>query len=56
TRQFGLKIYVDVEILVDENLSLLKAHEIAEGIHDEIEQNIPEVIHCMVHVNPGKKA
>jgi cation diffusion facilitator family transporter len=56
TRQFGLKIYVDVEILVDENSSLLKAHEIAEKIHHEIEQNLPEVIHCMVHVNPGKNS
>ncbi|NLC25966.1 MAG: hypothetical protein GX777_05000 [Fastidiosipila sp.] len=30
-------------------------HRIAHDIHDEIEEKIPNVKHCMVHVNPGTK-
>ena len=52
TRIFGNKIYVDLEILLDGALSLEKAHDIAEEVHDDIEENFPKVKHIMVHVNP----
>jgi len=52
TRLFGNKIFVDVEISADKNLTLENAHEIASNIHDKIEENIKNVKHCMVHVNP----
>lgn len=52
TRQFGARAYVDVEIAADGSLTLIAAHEIAEQVHHAIEQNFPEVKHCMVHVNP----
>lgn len=52
TRLFGAKIYVDVEIGADGNLTLYKAHDIAQRVHDNIEKNFEEVKHCMVHVNP----
>ena len=52
TRIFGAKIYTDVEIAADGNLSLYDAHSIAERVHNEIEKNFPDVKHCMVHVNP----
>ncbi len=52
TRVFANKIYIDIEITVDSNLTLHKAHEIAEAVHDKIEIAIQEVKHCMVHVNP----
>jgi cation diffusion facilitator family transporter len=52
TRIFGNKIYVDVEIRVDGNYPLKKAHKIAEEVHSSIEQNFPKVKHIMVHVNP----
>lgn len=55
TRKFSSRIYVDVEIAVDRNSSLIAAHEIAERVHDGIEENFPEVKHVMVHVNPGKE-
>ena len=53
TRIFGNKIYVDVEILVDGTKTLSEAHNIAEEVHDDIEQNITKVKHIMVHVNPA---
>lgn len=52
TRLFGAKMYVDVEISVDGNMTLFYAHETAQTVHDEIEKNFPAVKHCMVHVNP----
>lgn len=52
TRKFGNRIYVDVEISADGESTLRKTHEIAENIHDSIEENIESVKHCMVHVNP----
>ncbi|MBR4957931.1 MAG: cation transporter, partial [Phascolarctobacterium sp.] len=52
TRIFGNRIYVDVEISVDDMLPLIEAHHIAETTHTAIEANFPLVKHCMVHVNP----
>ncbi len=52
TRIFGNRIYVDVEISVNDHLTLLEAHKIAELTHAAIEANFPLVKHCMVHVNP----
>ncbi len=53
TRMFGNKIYVDIEILADGQISLLAAHEIAERVHSAIETRFCEVKHIMVHVNPS---
>lgn len=52
TRLFGAKMYVDLEIAADGNLSLSESHQIAEAVHRAIENNFQEVKHCMVHVNP----
>ena len=53
TRYFGNKIYIDVEISVDRNISLLDAHDIAEEVHDNVENNFENIKHVMIHVNPG---
>ena len=52
TRMFGSKIFVDVEIGLSGEVTLEYAHSIADEVHDEIEEKIPAVKHCMVHVNP----
>ena len=54
TRMFGNKIYVEIEFSQNENLTLRESHEVAERVHDRIEQEFPNVKHCMVHVNPSK--
>ena len=53
TRVFGNKIYVDVEIRLDETYTLKQSHGIAEEVHNQIEQNFSKVKHIMVHVNPA---
>lgn len=52
TRLFGSMIYVDIEISADGSLTLNRAHDIAENVHNEIENLYKNVKHCMVHVNP----
>lgn len=52
TRLFGNKVYVDIEISADGNMTLFEAHDIAEDVHDLMEKDFPDVKHCMVHVNP----
>lgn len=53
TRMFGNRIYVDVEIGVDKNLTIEEGHEIAEHVHDALELSFAQVKHVMVHVNPA---
>lgn len=55
TRQFGNKIYVDLEIAVKRDISLVDAHAIAENVHSGLERQFPNVKHVMVHVNPAEK-
>ena len=52
TRQFGNRIYVDLEIAVKQDISLRDAHGIAERVHSAVEQEFPNVKHVMIHVNP----
>lgn len=53
TRQFGSNmVYVDLEISCDPELKLKDAHKIAQAVHDEMENKLPEVKHCLVHINP----
>lgn len=52
TRQFGNKIYVDLEIAVQADISLRDAHGIAERVHSAVERTYPNVKHVMIHVNP----
>jgi cation diffusion facilitator family transporter len=52
TRQFGNRIYVDLEIAVKADISLRDAHRIAERVHSAVEKEFPKVKHVMIHVNP----
>ena len=56
TRLFGSKIFVEVEIRMAANKTLVEAHETAEQVHDAIEREFAAVKHCMVHVNPDLTA
>ena len=46
------RIFIEVEVSVDDNLSLKKAHDIAENIKEEIIKNNNEVKGVSVHINP----
>ena len=55
TREFGSRLYVELEIALDDTLTLNAAHAIAEGVHDDVEKAFPQVKHIMIHVNPAGK-
>lgn len=52
TRVFGNRIYADIEISVNGDMSLKNAHAIAENVHSAVENLFPDIKHIMVHVNP----
>ena len=54
TRLHSNLLYVDLEIAVSRNLSLIAAHEIAEKVHDALEASELKIKHCTVHVNPAE--
>ena len=51
TRQYSNKLFVDVDIAVDSEISVYEGHNIASKVHDSIEEDV-KIKHCMVHVNP----
>ena len=53
TRIFGNRIYVDIEIQADGQLSLTEVHTIAEQVHTAIEARFSKVKHISVLVNPA---
>ena len=55
TRQFGNRIYIDLEIAVRRDSSLIEAHGIAESVHNAVENKYPSVKHIMIHVNPAEE-
>ncbi len=52
TRLFGNRIYVDIEVRIDKNMSFSSAHALVHKLHDEIEKDNKLVKHCMIHANP----
>lgn len=55
SRLFGTRIYLEVEISVDAGMTVQEGHDVAETVHDSIEEKFPDVKHCTVHVNPFNK-
>lgn len=53
TRIFGNRIYVDIEIRADGQMTLTESHAIAEQVHTAVESQFGQVKHIMVHVNPA---
>jgi len=52
TRQSASKMFIDVTIACNADLTLEQAHEIAEEVHDRLESYFSNLIHCNVHVDP----
>ena len=55
TRVFANRVYVDIEIACDGELTLSEGHAVAERVHRAVEEQFPKVKHIMVHVNPDEK-
>lgn len=54
SREFGNKVYADLDILADGNLTLWQSDRIAESVHSSVEKQFPNVKHITVRVSPKK--
>ena len=52
SREFGSRLYIELEIALDGEMTLEQAHAVAEQVHDDVEAAFPSVKHIMIHVNP----
>ena len=55
TRVFGNKIYVDIKIFADPDITLTESHNIAKMVHNVIENKFEKVKHVNVYVKPFPK-
>ncbi len=54
TRCAGREIFMDLHILVDPQLNITEAHEIAEALEDTMHAQIARPVNITVHVEPDK--
>jgi cation diffusion facilitator family transporter len=52
TRTAGREIFLDLHILVDPDLSITEAHEIADTFERDVHEKMTRPINVMVHVEP----
>lgn len=55
TRGAVHSVFLDLHILVDPNLPVKKAHEIADSVEAKIKETFSTVVDIVVHVEPGDK-
>ncbi len=46
------KTYSDLHVMVDKEINLLSAHKISEIVEQKIQENIPEIEHSTIHLEP----
>ena len=46
------KTYSDLHVMVDKEINLLAAHKISERVEQKIQENIPEIEHATIHLEP----
>ncbi len=46
------KTFSDLHVMVDKEINLLSAHKISEIVEQKIQENIPEIEHSTIHLEP----
>ena len=46
------KTFCDLHVMVDKEINLLSAHKISEIVEQKIQENIPEIEHTTIHLEP----
>ena len=52
TRTVGREVFLDLHILVDPDLNITAAHEIAESLENALDEQINRPINITVHIEP----
>jgi divalent metal cation (Fe/Co/Zn/Cd) transporter len=53
-RKSGMKYHVDLHARVDANITVKEGHELAHKLKDTLRQEIPELGHVLIHVEPNE--
>jgi len=53
-RKAGMQYHVDLHAIVDANISVKEGHELAHKLKDTLQQEIPELGHVLIHVEPNE--
>ena len=53
-RQMGYQYFVDMHVEVDPQMSVLRSHEIAHIVKDNVRAQIPRVRDVLIHIEPSK--
>ncbi|MBU1261106.1 MAG: cation diffusion facilitator family transporter [Planctomycetes bacterium] len=54
TRVVGRELFMDLHILVDPELKITEAHDIAESLENELHRQITQPVNITVHIEPNK--
>ncbi len=54
-RSYGPKLYVELSVAVDNNLSVGEGHDVARNVKDHLKDNYSSVQDVLVHVDPWKR-
>jgi len=53
-RQMGYQYFVDMHVEVDAQMTVLRSHEIAHLVKDNVRSQVPRVRDVLVHIEPSK--
>ena len=54
TRTVGRELFMDLHILVDPDLKITEAHDIAEKLENELHRQIPQPVNIVIHIEPNE--
>ena len=52
-RKAGMKYHVDLHAIVDSNITVKEGHDLAHKLKDTLREEIPELGHVLIHVEPN---
>ncbi len=53
-RKIGLKYHVDLHAIVQHDITVRKGHEIAHHLQDTLKNQLPQIGHVLIHVEPNQ--
>ena len=52
-RKSGMQYHIELHAIVDENITVKHGHEIAHKLKDTLRQEIPQLGHVLIHIEPS---
>jgi cation diffusion facilitator family transporter len=53
-RKAGMKYHVDLHAIVDAEISVKEGHDISHRLKDTLREEIPELGHVLIHIEPNE--